>query len=367
MRVDTKDMFCKHCGREARKEERFCKNCGTALGAGGTPVFGSTPIRQPRWLNTLVIVLIILTVGGIVALFVRTGSEHAADNLLSELNPSIESVGHFVDPSFFDDENIAYDEWLAHIEYTRPMYATPLSAGNIQFPDQHRTYAAVVKIVCKDTHYYYYGSGTNVDPAGYVLTNLHVIEDGVSGLECVVGFPDPSSGRIREAYYATPIVDEGHTTGHDLALLSVEQPVFDADHRVYGFYERLEGWFPYYEETAACLETAPELGDHIFVIGYPTLSGGALTVTDGLVSSLYSADGYLITSAKISEGNSGGLAVDTNGCFVGVPTAVYSGSETEHYGEIIDAQFVYEFYEAVGDDIDEYTGVSGDIDWPLFE
>jgi len=47
----------------------------------------------------------------------------------------------------------------------------------------------------------------------------------------------------------------------------------------------------------------------LLVVGY------SLTVTDGIVSSL-SGDGLIYTSAKISHGNSGGLAVDKNGCIL---------------------------------------------------
>lgn len=57
------------------------------------------------------------------------------------------------------------------------------------------------------------------------------------------------------------------------------------------------------------------------------------------------------------SGNSGGLAVDSNGCYVGVPTAVYYDDEDvnqELFGEIIDAEFVFDFDLAVEDDLQEY-------------
>ena len=97
------------------------------------------------------------------------------------------------------------------------------------------------------------------------------------------------------------------------------------------------------------------------VLGYPPLSGGALTVTDGLISSLYSQRGYLVTSAKIMSGNSGGLAIDENGCYVGVPTAVYLDEETdgEALGEIIDREFTIEFDNAIEDDLEKYYEANG--------
>ena len=57
-------------------------------------------------------------------------------------------------------------------------------------------------------------------------------------------------------------------------------------------------------------------------------------MTDGVVSSLLLEEGLMITSAKISFGNSGGLAVDGNGCMIGVPSMVV-GDENESLGVII--------------------------------
>ncbi|HWO07779.1 MAG TPA: serine protease [Candidatus Paceibacterota bacterium] len=280
-------------------------------------------------------------------------------DLLYELNPNIVPVGHFSKPQLFASEELTAEEWWGHVRYTEPPHMWAVRSGSERFPGQLQTYGTIIKIVCEDDEYYYYGSGTNMDPAGYVVTNLHVLE-GNADLECVVGFPDPESGLIREAYWAAPIIDDENETGHDLAILSIEEPVFDENHNVYGFHDKFtNATFSYYEETDACLETPPQLGDQVYILGYPSLSGGALTITEGLVSSLHSADGYLITSAKLGSGNSGGLAIDASGCFVGVPTAVYSDGETEAYGEIIDAYFVYQFFEAISDDIAAYIGENG--------
>ena len=54
---------------------------------------------------------------------------------------------------------------------------------------------------------------------------------------------------------------------------------------------------------------------------------------DGVVSS-FAGNGLILTSAKIDHGNSGGLAVDRNGCFMGIPSAANKG-EFESLGIII--------------------------------
>jgi predicted nucleic acid-binding Zn ribbon protein len=356
-------MFCKYCGKKNIEEARFCKYCGKNLSL-------ETSIKKRKksrkYIQKIVFVLITILLVLSVSLFIHTSND-ISDNeeynkpeifidsgMLYELGLSIEPVGYFSKSVFFDSENISIEEWLSYVEYTKSLFDN-FELANSEISNQKQINSAVVKIICKIDDYYLYGSGTNIDSGGYILTNLHVIE-GVTGSECMVGFPDPESGLIREAYWATPIIDKDNKTSHDLAILSVEDPVWDDKYNVYGFYERMiEGKFPYYEEDDECLDIAPQLGDQIFVLGYPFLSGGALTITDGLISSLYSSSGYIITSAKISSGNSGGLAVDNKGCFVGVPTAFYLEKEEEIYGEIIDAYFVYEFYEVIFDHILDYV------------
>jgi S1-C subfamily serine protease len=78
-----------------------------------------------------------------------------------------------------------------------------------------------------------------------------------------------------------------------------------------------------------------------------SISGGyALTITDGIVSSLLPDEGYIITSAKISHGNSGGLAVDENGCQIGIP-AMVSSDDSESLGVIISNNLIEEFTSEV--------------------
>jgi len=357
-------MFCKQCGKPIKDNSRFCVYCGKSL-VSETSIKQRKNYRSYIWKILFVLLIIIPVLGVCVFIYLddHAFKKEKIDDLiilddlgiLYELQPFIEPVGYFSKPSFFDSESIDFEEWLSYVEYTEFLFNIPKSV-NPRLPNQLQIHSAIVKIICESDDYYHYGSGTNIDSAGYIITNLHILE-GVTDLKCLVGFPDPESGLIREAYWATPIIDKENETGHDLAVLSIEDPVFDDEYNIYGFYERIiDGKFPYYEETDECFNSQSRLGDQIFVLGYPVLSGGALTITDGLISSLYSVDGYIITSAKIGPGNSGGLAIDSNGCFVGVPTAVYLEEQGESYGEIIDAYFVYEFYEAVFDYILEYVG-----------
>ncbi len=392
-------MFCKHCGKEVLDDIFFCPHCGGAvlnnskkksktslmLGIIGMVAWIIPIIGFPIQITGLVLgikelkttkgrvamVGVVLCIVGLILtsinasigaynaiLRIENDYDYEYDNfsILEELEISIQPIGYFSKPALYDTEDIDTEEWLSYIKYDEQ--AIDYYNKENTYNQQLKIRSAIVKIICEsDDGSYRSGSGTNILPGGYIVTNLHVVEEATE-LGCVVGLPDPETGLIREAYWATPIIDKENKAGHDLAILSVEDPVIDEEYNIYGFYERIiEMKFPYYEESDECLNDNLQLGDKIFVFGYPYLSGGALTITDGIISSLYSADGYLITSAKISPGNSGGLAIDSNGCFVGVPTAVYSEEQSESYGEIIDAYFVYEFYEAMIDYIFEHIGV----------
>jgi putative serine protease PepD len=223
-------------------------------------------------------------------------------------------------------------------------YATSSQYVGEQFPQEDGPlfdiYNTVVEILCVNAYEISGGSGTNLQPEGLILTNDHVLS-GPEDTRCVVGFIDPLSGVIAEVYW----LKDGYTrdSDNDLALALIGDPVVDEEGNVYGYKSRVdEAGFPYYKEPLACADYEPVLGEYLYIIGYPALAGGSLTVTDGLVSSLYSPDGYLITSAKIGAGNSGGLAINADACMVGVPSATYS-EEDEVYGEIVDGSFVREF------------------------
>lgn len=370
-------MFCEKCGEKLNEGDKFCIHCGeTAItpaeqivpvsNTSAQPTSNSSSFPIAKYLLAVFAIGMISFVG---YMLLNNGSSDTPSDIsgsneeenvtaLNELGPLMEPVGYFDDVNLLNSD-ISADEWFSHIKY--------LDVEQVPVTDENRTFASVVKIVCEDNDYIYYGSGTNVDPAGYILTNYHVVE-GLPEDACMVGFPDPKSGLIREAYWTTIITDKADETGHDLAYLAIERPIFDEEGNLYGYYDKVSnGSFPYFEHTDECLATATQLGDELRILGYPPLSGGSLTITNGLVSSLYSQNGYIVTSAKIVSGNSGGLSVNSNGCYVGVPTAVYYDDEDvnqELFGEIIDAEFVFDFDLAVEDDLQEYYKKKGIVETP---
>jgi serine protease DegQ len=143
------------------------------------------------------------------------------------------------------------------------------------------------------------GSGVIVSPAGYILTNNHVIEEA-DEIEVLL-----NDGRQA----AAKVIGTDPET--DLAILKIdlqELPVITL-----GDSDRLT------------------IGDPVLAIGNPF--GVGQTVTSGIVSALgrtqlgiNTFENFIQTDAAINPGNSGGALVDIAGRLMGINTAIYSRS-----------------------------------------
>ena len=143
------------------------------------------------------------------------------------------------------------------------------------------------------------GSGVIVSPAGYVLTNNHVIEEA-DEIEVIL-----NDGRKAVAQVI------GTDPETDLAILKIaltDLPVITLGN-----------------------SDALEIGDQVLAIGNPF--GVGQTVTSGIVSALgrtqlgiNTFENFIQTDAAINPGNSGGALVDVTGQLMGVNTAIYSRS-----------------------------------------
>lgn len=196
------------------------------------------------------------------------------------------------------------------------------------------------------------GSGTILTEEGLILTNAHIIPEGAEDtVSCLVILPDPTSGSPDEIYTAYPIVVPELSEEYDLAFVKVDDVFYDHEEgKAYGEYPKV---FPAYDPNKYCKSEDVKLGESVRIYGYPAISGGyALTITDGVVSSLMPDAGLIFTSAKISHGNSGGLAVDKDGCRIGVP-AMVNGDDYESLGIIISNDLIYEFIDHIQTFYDE--------------
>jgi serine protease Do len=143
------------------------------------------------------------------------------------------------------------------------------------------------------------GSGFIIDPAGYIVTNNHVISDAD---EITVILQDEPNTNLKAKVV-------GRDTKTDLALLKVE-----AGHPL-----------PFVKWGNS---DKARVGDWVVAIGNPFGLGG--TVTAGIVSArqrnLDSGpyDDFLQTDAAINKGNSGGPMFNMAGEVIGVNSAIYS-------------------------------------------
>lgn len=218
--------------------------------------------------------------------------------------------------------------------------------------NQEEIASSVVNIFCPSTatgEETSGGSGTIITEDGIILTNSHIIPQDKKNIHvddkgCLVVLPDPKTGQPKEIYLSHPIVIPDLSDQYDLAYVSIYAAYYDEEEQKYaGDYPRK---FPAFDDTTRCTNEDLKLGESVRIFGYPAISGGyALTVTDGLVSS-FPGDGLIVTSAKISHGNSGGLAVDKDGCMVGVPSLI-SSDENESLGIIYSMSLVNKFSEEV--------------------
>jgi len=143
------------------------------------------------------------------------------------------------------------------------------------------------------------GSGFIVDPAGYIVTNYHVIEGAD---EITVILHDDTNLK------ATLV---GRDPKTDIALLKV-----NTDEKLVPV-----SWGD---------SDAARVGDWVLTIGNPFGLGG--TVTAGILSARQRDinagpyDDFLQTDAPINRGNSGGPMFNMDGQVIGIDTAIYSPS-----------------------------------------
>lgn len=210
--------------------------------------------------------------------------------------------------------------------------ANPNKDSNLDLPtiiSEWRERTAL--LVCTSDHldYDYYATtyihlfGGEV-PGVRALTNRHAVldDEGYVFDTCTISMPDATQG-----YYAT----SEDIVMHDNEFFDIAQIYLDNE----------DPYIKSLTKKPVCFKDSSEtyLGDQVIIIGYPGIGSTTdITVTEGIVSG-YDYP-YFITSAKIDEGNSGGLAILTkDNCYLGIPTESVMG-EMESLGRILDISSV---------------------------
>lgn len=170
----------------------------------------------------------------------------------------------------------------------------------------------------------WWGSGTIISRDGLILTNAHVVLSDRFYVvkDLIVALTVAQDAPPVDTYYASIVQVDANL---DVAVI---KPRTDMNGNNLDYQNLRLPMVPLGDSDAL------KLGDPLVIIGYPGIGGETVTLTSGVVSGFTSEEPYgnrafIKTSATIAGGNSGGLAVNTAGELVGIPTQVGSGDVNE--------------------------------------
>ncbi len=143
------------------------------------------------------------------------------------------------------------------------------------------------------------GSGFIVDPAGYIITNYHVIKDGNTIIV-------ERYGKIEQEYIAELVGYDPHS---DLAVLKIEAE--DLPSLEFGDSDQIE------------------VGQWTVAIGHPfklrhSVTAGVISATHRGDLQISKLEDFIQTDTAINPGNSGGPLLSLRGKVIGVNTAILS-------------------------------------------
>jgi len=206
-------------------------------------------------------------------------------------------------------------------------------SGDDSAPSNDTMGRATVRLIAGDV----VGSGTIIDAEeGLILTNAHVVDRGAPGTairQVRFDFELDSSPREIEVDVAPAL----GKTAEPRFIAEVEAVDGYLDLAVIRITKTIGGQL--IEPEAGDLDDLVEVdvgnsddvspGDQIKVFGYPTAAQTAsVTLTEGSVSGLVQDDrlgsnrAMMNITAAVSPGNSGGLAVDSDGKLIGIPSII---------------------------------------------
>ncbi len=177
--------------------------------------------------------------------------------------------------------------------------ATPKVPDNSPYQDEFKDFFNNKKDDDSNRKVSSLGSGFVIDPAGYIVTNNHVIE-GADDIEAIF----PNGTKLKAKLIGTD-------TKTDLSVLKVE-PKHPLTSVKFGDSSKMR------------------IGDWVMAIGNPFGLGGSVTI--GIVSArgrninAGPYDNFIQTDAAINKGNSGGPLFNMKGEVIGINTAIISPS-----------------------------------------
>lgn len=355
-------MFCDKCGAQAEESGTFCADCGTQInghffsfllanfknqteeGINRAKKF-SASLSRKDFLIGVTLLLLILGVSyaafGLYNSYVDTQSIiQRTSKELQETKDRLSAIASSTSDEFLSQAK----ELTAKSDEIKRLEAQLKSSVNTTSASPSTSLlnslaSSVVKIVCLSNAQgdaqigsgvlYYSADG---DPATYFIeTNLHVVqtEDGSVSQCAIAVYPNYKLTSSYLLYRSSGF--KVYRYGVDFAYLI--PTVTDTESA--GTLSDLSKYAKVHNSNTYCKST--NIGERVSILGYPSVGGYSLTVTDGIISGFEYESGarYIKTSAKIEHGNSGGVAVKESGCVLGIPTYVATG-RVESIGRILD-------------------------------
>lgn len=272
------------------------------VAAGGAPAASNLPTGKRKTRATALIICICVLVGAIIFVaggFGSTGSGSNGSGTGSDGMPS--SWQTYFDRLYSEDTETVSDmstdiplaEDRGSLELQNASGAAQLDFSRIYEKCSPSVVGVKAFSDADDSSYYSWGSGIVASSDGYIITNMHVIEDAKKALVILY---DGSE-------YEAELI--GCDAATDIAVLKIDA----------------EGL------TAAEFASSSSLsvGDSVAAIGNPLSPDLKLTMTRGIVSALNREINYngttmnlIQTDASINEGNSGGPLFNSCGQVIGM-------------------------------------------------
>jgi len=201
----------------------------------------------------------------------------------------------------------------------------PSSAQELTRQVRERCITSVARIEVDTPRGTLSGTGTVVDPRGYVLTNFHV----AGHADPRTGMPGPHHARR----YRVAITRTERDEVVDTYVAEVVRGSLPLDLALLRIVERADGSALGAADTftpMAIREDSPGLGTQVWALGFPA-GVRTVNITAGQVAGFErNADGdtaWLRTDTEFNPGNSGGSLIDRECRMVGIPTAVSDNVE----------------------------------------
>lgn len=174
------------------------------------------------------------------------------------------------------------------------------------------------------------GSGSLVEGTNLIYTNRHVVEGYYDFI--IHALKDPTEPA--EAIFNAELV--GFSEDYDFAILRVNTDLNGAPiNNPHQYINEVSSTNLYPKLNIAVLREIPGRGDQIAILGYPGIGDNELVFTTGIISSvqydIYEGKRIPIwyrTNAEMSPGNSGGIATNSRGELLGIPSYVRTESRT---------------------------------------